>query len=70
MKDLCMGVLRRHRGLRGARYRKREKLLAIGDDFRIETEEHVDGLPVRPKVDAKAGWLMDRDRLPGRRALR
>ena len=34
-----MGFLRRNDGLGGTRYRMREKLLAIGDDFWIETDE-------------------------------
>lgn len=33
-----MGLLRKRRGLGGTRYRLREKLFAIGDDFWIETE--------------------------------
>lgn len=33
-----MGLLHRHEGLGGTRYQMREKLLAIGDDFWIETE--------------------------------
>jgi uncharacterized protein YxjI len=34
-----MGFLRRDRGLGGARYRMREKLFSIGDDFWIDTED-------------------------------
>jgi uncharacterized protein YxjI len=34
-----MGLLRRHHDLGGARYRMREKLFAIGDDFWIDTED-------------------------------
>ena len=34
-----MALLRRNEDLGGARYRLREKLLAIGDDFWIETDE-------------------------------
>jgi uncharacterized protein YxjI len=33
-----MGLLRRRHDLEGTRYRMREKLFAIGDDFWIETE--------------------------------
>jgi uncharacterized protein YxjI len=36
---MSMGFLRRNDGLGGTRYRMREKLLAIGDDFWIETDE-------------------------------
>ena len=45
-----MGFLRRHDGLGGTRYQMREKLLAIGDDFWIETEERQRAF----KVDGKA----------------
>ena len=45
-----MGPLRRHEGLGGTRYTMREKLLAIGEDFWIETD---DGRPAF-KVDGKA----------------
>ena len=45
-----MGLLRRHDRQTGTRYRMREKLFAIGDDFWIETE---DGQRVF-KVDGKA----------------
>jgi uncharacterized protein YxjI len=34
-----MGLLRRDHGPEGTRYRMREKMFAIGDDFWIETEE-------------------------------
>ena len=34
-----MGFLRRHEGSGATRYRMREKLFAIGDDFWIETED-------------------------------
>jgi uncharacterized protein YxjI len=34
-----MGFLRRHDGLGGTRYRMREKLFAIGDDFWVETQD-------------------------------
>jgi uncharacterized protein YxjI len=37
--DLIMGFLRRHDEQGGTRYRMREKLFSIGDDFWIETEE-------------------------------
>ncbi len=33
-----MGFLRRDQGSGGTRYQMREKLLAIGDDFWIETD--------------------------------
>jgi uncharacterized protein YxjI len=33
-----MPLLRRNKGLEGSRYRMREKLFAIGDDYWIETE--------------------------------
>jgi uncharacterized protein YxjI len=36
---MSMGFLRRNDGLGGTRYRMREKLLAIGDDFWIETDD-------------------------------
>jgi uncharacterized protein YxjI len=45
-----MGLLRRHKGVGGARYRMREKLFAIGDDFWIETEDGERAY----KVDGKA----------------
>jgi len=45
-----MGLLRRHHEPAGTRYRMREKLLAIGDDYWIETES---GERVF-KVDGKA----------------
>jgi uncharacterized protein YxjI len=35
----AMALLRRNRGVDGTRYRMREKLLAIGDDFWIETDD-------------------------------
>ncbi len=34
-----MGILRKHDELGGTRYRMREKLFSIGDDFWIETED-------------------------------
>jgi uncharacterized protein YxjI len=34
-----MGLLRKHEALGGTRYRMREKLFAIGDDYWIETEQ-------------------------------
>jgi uncharacterized protein YxjI len=37
-KATTMALLRKRRGLGGTRYRLREKLFAIGDDFWIETE--------------------------------
>jgi uncharacterized protein YxjI len=45
-----MGFLRRHEEENGTRYQMREKLLAIGDDFWIETE----GSEKAFKVDGKA----------------
>jgi uncharacterized protein YxjI len=45
-----MGFLRRHDGPGGTRYRMREKLFSIGDDFWIETE----GGDRAFKVDGKA----------------
>lgn len=45
-----MGFLHRHEDAGATRYRMREKLFAIGEDFWIETEE---GRPVF-KVDGKA----------------
>jgi uncharacterized protein YxjI len=45
-----MGFLRRHEEENGTRYQMREKLLAIGDDFWIETE----GGEKAYKVDGKA----------------
>jgi uncharacterized protein YxjI len=45
-----MGFLRKGDGLGGSRYRMREKLFAIGDDFWIETEEGERAF----KVDGKA----------------
>ena len=45
-----MGLLHRHEGLGGTRYQMREKLLAIGDDFWIETE----GGELAFKVNGKA----------------
>lgn len=45
-----MGILRRHHGLGGTRYTMREKLLAIGEDFWIETDEGGAAF----KVDGKA----------------
>ena len=34
-----MALLRRHREMAGTRYRMRERLLSIGDDFWIDTDE-------------------------------
>jgi uncharacterized protein YxjI len=48
--DEWMGFLRRHDELGGTRYRMREKLFSIGDDFWIETE----GGERAFKVDGKA----------------
>ena len=45
-----MALLRRNEGLGGTRYRMREKLLAIGDDFWIETDDGRRAF----KVDGKA----------------
>ncbi len=45
-----MGLLRRHHERGGTRYQMREKLLAIGDDFWIETEDRRRAF----KVDGKA----------------
>jgi uncharacterized protein YxjI len=50
-----MGLLRGRRGAGGTRYRMREKMFAIGDDFWIEDEEGE-----RPfKVDGKALRIRD-----------
>jgi uncharacterized protein YxjI len=45
-----MGLLRRDRDLGGPRYRMREKLFAVGDDFWIDTEDDRHAF----KVDGKA----------------
>src|SRR5690348_14638681 len=45
-----MGLLRKRGGPAGTRYRMREKLFAIGDDFWIETEDGERAY----KVDGKA----------------
>lgn len=45
-----MGLLRRHHEAEGTRYRMREKLFAIGDDYWVETE----GGDRAFKVDGKA----------------
>ena len=45
-----MGLLRRHDRQTGTRYRMREKLFSIGDDFWIETEDGERAF----KVDGKA----------------
>src|SRR5436305_12816992 len=45
-----MALLRRHHDLGGTRYRMREKLLSIGDDFWIDTEDDRHAF----KVDGKA----------------
>jgi uncharacterized protein YxjI len=45
-----VAALRRHKGLDGTRYRMREKVFAIGDDFWIETEDGERAF----KVDGKA----------------
>jgi uncharacterized protein YxjI len=50
-----VALLRRNKGLGGTRYRMREKLLSIGDDFWIETDE---GRRVF-KVNGKALRLRD-----------
>jgi uncharacterized protein YxjI len=50
-----MGILRRHRQEGGTKYRMREKLVAIGDDFWIENES---GERVF-KVDGKALRVRD-----------
>ena len=39
LEDVNMGFLHRHDEQGGTRYRMREKLFSIGDDFWIETEE-------------------------------
>jgi uncharacterized protein YxjI len=45
-----MGILRRKHDLGGTRYRMREKLFAVGDDYWIETEDGQRAF----KVDGKA----------------
>src|SRR5947209_3200144 len=45
-----MGLLRRHDEIGGTRYQMREKLLAVGDDFWIETDDGQRAF----KVDGKA----------------
>src|SRR3954467_10350064 len=45
-----MALLRRHHDLGGTRYRMREKLFSIGDDFWIDTEDARHAF----KVDGKA----------------
>ena len=47
---MAVALLRRNEGLGGTRYRMREKLLAIGDDFWIETDDGRRAF----KVDGKA----------------
>jgi uncharacterized protein YxjI len=49
-EEKLMGILRRHHGLGGTRYTMREKLLAIGEDFWVETDEGRAAF----KVDGKA----------------
>jgi uncharacterized protein YxjI len=45
-----MGFLHRHEGPGGTRYRMREKLFAIGDDFWIETEDGQKAFKVNGKA--------------------
>jgi len=45
-----MGLLRRHDHGAGTRYRMREKLLAIGDDFWIDTEDDRHAFKVNGKA--------------------
>ena len=55
LKGAAVGFLDRHHDHGGARYRMREKLFAIGDDFWIETE----GGERAFKVDGKALRVRD-----------
>ena len=50
-----MGLLRRRGGVDGTKYRMREKMFAIGDDFWIENEEGERAF----KVDGKALRIRD-----------
>ena len=45
-----MGLLRRHRDLGGTRYRMREKIFAVGDDFWIDTEDDRHAFKVNGKA--------------------
>src|SRR3954465_12997585 len=45
-----MALLRRHHDLGGTRYRMREKLFAIGDDFWIDTEDDRHAFKVNGKA--------------------
>jgi uncharacterized protein YxjI len=45
-----MALLRRHQDLGGTRYRMREKLFAIGDDFWIDTEDDRHAFKVNGKA--------------------
>jgi uncharacterized protein YxjI len=45
-----MGFLHRHDGPGGTRYRMREKMFAIGDDFWIETEDGQKAFKVNGKA--------------------
>ena len=46
-----IGLLRRHDGLGGTRYQMREKLLAVGDDFWIETEDRRRAFKLEYEID-------------------
>src|SRR4051794_10600269 len=50
-----MGLLRRDRGPGGTRYRMREKMFAIGEDYWIDTEEGGHAF----KIDGKALRMRD-----------
>src|SRR5436190_22689612 len=45
-----MGLLRRHEDSGGTRYRMREKMFAVGDDFWIETEDDRHAFKVNGKA--------------------
>jgi uncharacterized protein YxjI len=45
-----MGLLRRNRDVGGTRYRMREKLFAVGDDFWIDTEDDRHAFKVNGKA--------------------
>jgi uncharacterized protein YxjI len=45
-----MGLLRRHHEMEGTRYRMRERLLSIGDDFWIDTDDDRHAFKVNGKA--------------------
>ena len=69
-----MGFLHRHDGPGGTRYRMREKIFAIGDDFWIETGDgegafKVNGRALNARASAARRRAAEEARLLGRELL-